>query len=78
MEPDGNLGNPENPAEVSGDEVAAAIAAVLAGEPLREGVSREKAIADLLMQLPDPPEPEAAAEAARLLLTIEFDGQKLC
>ena len=52
---------------MSESEVAAAIAAVLAGREVA-GLSQEEAVAELLMKLPDPPEPEAAIEAARLVL----------
>jgi hypothetical protein len=58
---------------VTEDEVAAAIAAVLAGHEIPAGISQQEAVAELLMKLPDPPEPEAAREAARMVL--EADGQ---
>jgi hypothetical protein len=53
--------------------LAAAIAAVLAGHEIPAGISQQEAVAELLMKLPDPPEPEAAREAARMVL--EADGQ---
>jgi hypothetical protein len=53
-------------------EVAAAIAKVLHPEWAGEDNSRESVIRELLMFLPNPPEPEAAREAARMLF---LDGQ---
>ena len=50
------------------DEVAAAIAHILSGEATLRGLTPEEAVAELLMKLPDPPEPEAAIEAARMVL----------
>ena len=54
---------------MSESEVAAAIGAVLAGREIPAGLTQEEAVAELLMKLPDPPEPEAAREAVRMVLS---------
>lgn len=57
----------------SEDEVAAAIANVLSFKWPLEGGPQENIIRGLLMFLPDPPEPKAAEEAARMIVLV--DGQ---
>lgn len=63
-------------AQITEGDVAAAIALVLEGFGESQGWDKEQAIKRLLMKLPDPPEPEAASEAARMIVLVdEANGQ---